>query len=218
MQFVDHVSGYILRRDSGVVIKEFLAVNQYLLHLLAVSGNFTVAAHFHAGQALEQVLNHGIGLSLVGVGIKFHGVFLDGNGCLDAHHHGLLEQNGVIGHLYHTHIHVAAVAAHAHALDHVVVAYVAELQVVVSGLHFLDVKHAVLVGHHAFHQCAVLVGLEQLHSGLNERQRVIGIYQQTVDVACRITGDTHQQGEQQCDSFEYFVHHCVSLRQLSDFN
>ena len=181
LELVDHLGGNVLTGHRGVVAEEFLAVDEDFLHLLAVGRDFAVAAHFNARQALEQVLDHGIGLGLVGIGVELDGVFLDRDRAFESHDHGLLKHNRVGIHLDHAHVHVAAVLTDGHVLDDIVVAQIGEAQQVLAGLDALDVEHAVHVGRGSLDHGAVLIGHEQPDARLNELGRVLGVHQHTIN-------------------------------------
>ena len=72
LKFVDHLHRKVLGCHFRVVGKKFLAVKQYLGHGLTIGGNRSVGTHLHAGKTFEKILDHGVGLSLIGVGIVFH--------------------------------------------------------------------------------------------------------------------------------------------------
>ena len=93
LQLVDHVDRQVLRGHLGVVGEEFLAVDEDFGHLLAVGGYFAVGIHFDARQTLEEVLHHGVGLCLVGVGVVFDGVLHHLYRSFHAYHGGFLKHH-----------------------------------------------------------------------------------------------------------------------------
>ena len=181
LQLVNHLGRDVLAGYRGVVAEELLAVDENLFHLLAVGGDLAVTADLDAGQTLQEVLDHSVGLRLIGVGIELNGVLLDGDGALDAHDDRLLEHDAVEIHLDGTHVDVAAILAHGDVLDDVVVAHIGAAQQVLAGLDTLDVEHAVHVGRRALDKGAVLIGLKQLYSRLDEFGGVLRINQNAVD-------------------------------------
>ena len=181
LELIDHLGGNVLAGHSGVVAEELLAVDEDFLHLLAVGRDFAVAAHLDARQALEQVLDHGIGLGLIGVGIEFNGVLLDRDGALESHNHGLLEHDGVRVHLNHTDVHVAAILADGHVLDDIVVAQIGEAQQVLAGLDTLDVEDTVHVCRGALDHGAILISHEQFDGSFNQLGRVLRVHQNAID-------------------------------------
>ena len=144
------------------------AVDEDFLHLFAVGCNFTVRSYLHTGKALQQVLDHGVGLGLIGVGIELDGVLFDHDGCLDAHDHSLLEQDGIGVHGDHTHVDVAAILTNRDMLDQVVVAQVGETQQVLARLHTLDVEYTIHVGGSSLDHCAIFCRPEQPYGCLHE--------------------------------------------------
>ena len=188
LQLVDHIGGNVFRGHCGVVAEKLLAVDENLAHLLAVGGDFAVTAHLNARQTLEQVLDHGIGLCLIGVGIEFDGVLLDDDGALDAHDDCLLEHNGIGIHLDHTDIHVTTVLTDGDVLDNIVVAQIREAQQVLARLDALDVENAVHVGRGSLDQSAVFGCFEQPHGRFDKLGGVLRIHQHAVD-----DGSTHSE-------------------------
>ena len=200
LQLVDHVGRDVLAGHGGVIGKEFLAVDEYLLDLFAIGGDLAVAAHLHAGQALEQVLNHGIGLGLVGVGVKLDGVLLDRDGGLHADDGCLLEHDGAGLESHHAHVDIATIVANGHTVRGLVIAHVAELDDISSGLDVLEVKHSVEVGRCSLDKCAVLLCLDQSDSGFHELGGVGGIDQYAIDdgsMQLRHHGHHHQGAQEQ---------------------
>ena len=191
LELVDHVGRYVLGGHRGVVAEEFLAIDKDFLHLLAVGGNLAVGTHFDARQALKQVLDHSVGLGLIGVGIELDGVLLDRDGALETHDDSLLEHDGVRIHGDHADVDVAAVIADRHVLDDIVVAQIGEAQQVLARLDALDVEDAVQVGRGTLDQAAVLGGFEQSHCCLDELGGVLGIHEHAID-----DGGTRGQGHQ----------------------
>ena len=181
LELVDHVGWDILAGHGGIVAEELLAVDEDLFHFLAIGGDLAIGAHLDARQALEQVLDHGIGLGLIGVGIELDGILLDRDGALDAHNDGLLEHDGVRIHLDHADVDIPAILADGDVLDHVVVAQIGEAQQVLAGLDALDIENTVEVGGSPLDKRAVLTGLEQSHRRLDELGRVLGVHKHAVD-------------------------------------
>ena len=85
LQLVDHVHRQIFRRHLRVVGEKLFAIHQNFGHGLAVGRDLAVGIDFHARQALEQILDHGVGLCLVAVGIELHRVGHHLYRSLDAH-------------------------------------------------------------------------------------------------------------------------------------
>ena len=181
LQFVDHLGGDILAGYRGVVTEELLAVDENLFHFLAVGGDLAVTAHLDARQTLEQVLDHGIGLGLIGVGIEFDGILLDNDGTLHAHDHRLLEHDGVGVHLHHADVHVPAVCADSDVLDDVIITHIREAQQVFASLDTLDVEYTVIVGRRSLDHGAVLVRHEKFDRCAKKFGGILGVHQYAVN-------------------------------------
>ncbi len=151
LEFLNHVHGQVLGGHFGIVGEEFFAVDEYFCDFFAVVGDFSFGVDFYAGEAFKQVLDHGVGLCLVGVGVEFDGVFHHLYGCLDAHYGGFFEGDGVFLHLYGACGKVFAVDAHGTVYG--VVAYVGGFEDVSSVFDVGECEAAVVVGEHAFYGC-----------------------------------------------------------------
>ena len=197
LQLVDHLGRDVFAGHSGVIAEELLAVDKDFLHFLAIGRDLAVTAHFHAGQTLQEVLDHGIGLGLIGIGIELYGVFLNDNRALDTHNNGLLKHDGIGIHRHHADIDVATILTHTDVLNRVIVTKVREFQQVMTRLHPLNIEYTVKVGGSTLDHRAVLVGPQQSHGGFNKGRSVLRIKQNAIDY--RITRGEWQhttQGKQ----------------------
>ena len=175
LEFVHHIGGNIFRRHGGVVGEEIFSVDKDFLDFLAVGGDFSVGAHLDAREALEEIFDHRVGLSLISVGVVFDGVFFDSDRCFNAYDYSLFEQDGVGCEGNHTEVHVAVVRADSDAPGGFGVAHIAEFEHVFARFDALDVEHTVKVGGCAFNEGAVFVGTEQLYRGFHQLGGVGGI-------------------------------------------
>ena len=90
LQLVGHVYGQVTRGHGGVVAEEVFAVDEDFLDFLTVYCDFAFAIDFCAGETFHEVLDNGVGLSLIRVGVKLHGVLHHLDWRLDAGDDGLL--------------------------------------------------------------------------------------------------------------------------------
>ena len=94
---------YYLRRDilgcqRRVVQKEFLAAYHYLVYRLSLIRYRSVTVHIHAGQLLEQILQHVIVSGLVSRGTVLYRIFLNHYGIADSRHHHRVQHLHVLAH------------------------------------------------------------------------------------------------------------------------
>ena len=103
--FVHHGRRQVVEGRTLVVEEEGAPANGELVNFLAVELHLAVFRDFHAGHALQQVLEHGVGAHPEGGGVELHGVFLHHNGIAHVGDHGRLQV--VLVHLQAdgTHVH-----------------------------------------------------------------------------------------------------------------
>ena len=106
-------------------------------------GDFAVAAHLYTWHALQKILHHGIGLSLVGVGIIFYGILFDSNRSFYTHDHRFLEHDSINRHKNHTQINVTPIGSNAHTLNDSLISNVAALEVVMARLYILNIEDTI---------------------------------------------------------------------------
>ena len=202
LQAVDHVDGQIARGHRRIIAEEFLAVDKYLSNSLAVGRNGAIGADLHARQALEQVLDHGIGTSLVGIGVELHGILLDGYRSLDADDRGFLEHYGAFrkGNIAegdilvgHAHIIILSLETHIGGFDNV------------SAL-LADGEREVTVGigDGTLHNRRILRS-QQPHRGRDKR-----LARGIDDAAGDVGSGAIQRAEQRDDDGESDAGHCLS--------
>ena len=168
------VGWQVLEDEFLVVVEKLLAIDENLLHLLAVVGNLAIVVDDDARQLLEQLLNHGAGGKREGGGVIYHGVLNDGHlrqqTCDDSllHERGILAQEDVL------HLLVAATPLEVEGKRLRLVAHEAHLQRVAPGGHTR--QHELPVGRRLPTRHKAARGVVELHGGSRqavERLRVI---------------------------------------------
>ena len=79
LNLLNHICRDILRSGLYVIAKEFLTIDAHTLNLLTIDGHITLFVHLYAIHLLEQFLYCGGFSHLVGSGVVFDGITLDGH-------------------------------------------------------------------------------------------------------------------------------------------
>ena len=146
---VHHGRRQVVQGRALVVEEEGAPADGELVYLLAVELHLAVLRDFHAGHALQQVFEHGVGAHPEGGSVELHGVLLHHDGVAHVGDHGRLQV--VL-------VHLQADSAHVHSP--------------LPEVFFLDEG---LVAHH-FHMedIAAVRDLVQLGLALGVRKRKVG--------------------------------------------
>ena len=155
LHVLDDVHGQVLQRRLDVAEHELLAVEQNLLHLLAVHGDVAVLVDLGARHALDQLLDgRALGRS-VGFGVEHQRVLAHNDLGCTPRHHGLLQHHGLGRHHEVTEVVVAVVAQRHLALNRLK-AHRRNLQPINSVRRGLDSEVTAQVGHRTTHKRTVL--------------------------------------------------------------
>ena len=160
---VDDVGGKVLHCCLGVAHHEFLSVHFYLLNFLAVDGYLAVVAHLCARQTLHKFFDGGAFGCAERRGIIYKGVFLERNlGCIGCYGGSLQGYSRRCEH-YVADRNIVVVADR-HVAVEGLVAYIGELQYVLSVFRSGDAECSIGIGHAAFDIRTVLA--QQLYGCL----------------------------------------------------
>ncbi|CDF22308.1 uncharacterized protein BN736_00235 [Prevotella sp. CAG:617] len=103
---VHHIGRQIFKCHGRVTLKEVLAIHQQTLYLLSVDINLTARLQLHARQHGNQLVEHGAGAQLEGVGIIHNRIALHHHLDTGGLHYGL-RQHAVAGRRFLAHQHFA---------------------------------------------------------------------------------------------------------------